>query len=68
MRANNFVPNGIPSAESLGSRALPPSLYLGTKPSWFGRLTWPPFDPASPNVSYEAIPAGYRFVHGVDPP
>jgi hypothetical protein len=66
-KANNFVPTGIPAAESLGGATLPASLYLQAKPAWFGQLTWPPFDPTAPNVSYDAIPAGYRYQHGVDP-
>ena len=42
---------------------LPDSMYHRTKPAWFGDLKWPPFDPARPNPSFEAIPAGYRYVH-----
>ena len=67
-KANAYMPVGIPSAESLGGTALPPSLYLLAKPIWFGHLSWPPFDPGAPNLNYEAIPAGYRFMRGVDPP
>jgi hypothetical protein len=48
---------------------IPDSLYLGGKPEWFGNLAWPPVDPANP-VSDDPtiIPAGYRIVHGEDPP
>jgi len=66
-KGNNFVPTGIPTSEAL-TTTLPQSLYRTAKPAWFGTLVWPPFDPAAPNVSYDAIPAGYRYVHGVDPP
>jgi hypothetical protein len=66
-KANNFVPTGIPPSESLGGATLPASLYLTGKPAWFGQLAWPPFDPTAPNLSYEAIPAGYRYIRGVDP-
>jgi hypothetical protein len=66
-KGNTFVPTGIPASEAL-TTTLPQSLYLATKPAWFGTLVWPPFDPTAPNVSYDAIPAGYRYVHGVDPP
>jgi hypothetical protein len=51
-----------------------PSSYLYTsKPGFFGNLTWPPFDPASPPGAFNdsnlcRIPAGYRYVHGIDPP
>jgi hypothetical protein len=58
---------GVPSSESLGADALPMSLFRSSKPAWFGRLTWPPFDPSHPKQSYEAIPAGYRYTHGTDP-
>lgn len=38
----------------------------------WGGLTYPPFDPYSPGDTtengWERIPAGYRFVNGVDPP
>jgi hypothetical protein len=45
------------------------SYYLVAKPGWFGDLTWPAFDPASPGTPAPTqIPAGYRYVHGVDPP
>lgn len=60
----------IPPAEAIDAATpLPNSLYRSTKPSWFGALAWPPFDPAAPNQSFEAIPAGYRFANaGVQPP
>jgi hypothetical protein len=52
------------SMSSLGGDTLPASLFLVSKPSWFGSLAWPPFDPANPNASsYAAIPAGYRFAN-----
>jgi hypothetical protein len=48
---------------------LPNSLFLSSKPSWFGDLAWPPVDPANPRTNDPTIiPAGYRFVHGKDPP
>jgi hypothetical protein len=62
----NAVDNGIRASESLGAQTLPDSLYLSSKPAWFGGLAWPPFDPQNPVQSYEAIPAGYRYVHRVD--
>jgi hypothetical protein len=58
----------VPDAESLGAQALPASAFRTTKPTWFGQLAWPAFDPSSANMSYEAIPAGYRYIHGIDPP
>jgi hypothetical protein len=45
------------------------SLVYAEKPSYFGICPWPPFDPASPQLTNPTnIPAGYRFVLGVDPP
>lgn len=44
------------------------SMYLASKPSWFGSAPWPPYDSASPSSnSYTNIPAGYRFLNGSDP-
>jgi hypothetical protein len=63
----NYHHNAIPSGESLGGDTLPASLYRASKPAWFGTLAWPAFNPGTPNTTYTAIPAGYRYVHGVDP-
>jgi hypothetical protein len=47
---------------------IPASLFLTSKPSWFGSLAWPPVDPAAPITGDPTIiPAGYRYVHGTDP-
>ena len=47
--------------------AIPPSLYLASKPSWFGNLTWPPFDSARPGAAPRTnIPAGARFANGAN--
>jgi hypothetical protein len=60
---------GIASIETLASEeTLPPSLFRSSKPAWFGNRTWPPFDPYAPDQNYDAIPAGYRYVNGIDPP
>ncbi len=50
--------------------SLPASLYLTSAPTNFGILSWPPVDPNNPaySSSITNIPAGYRFVYGVDPP
>ena len=38
---------------------IPSSLYLASKPSWFGSLAWPPYEPVSGGTaSPEGIPAG----------
>lgn len=48
---------------------IPDSLFLSAKPAWFGNLAWPPVDPARPVTGDPTIiPAGYRYVYGVDPP
>jgi hypothetical protein len=45
-------------------RAIPDSLYLTSKPAWFGNLAWPPFTPErldfNPN-NFNKIPAQVRF-------
>ncbi len=57
----------------IADHSIPNSYYLAAAPSWFGSLTWPPIDPASPpgafnDANIARIPAGYRYVNGVDPP
>ena len=61
----NYLDNTM---QSLGGDTLPDSLYLSGKPTWFGTLAWPPFDPVAGTQGHTRIPAGYRFVNGVDPP
>ena len=58
-----LVTGGYTSAD------LPASLLYSSKPSNFGNLTWPPVDPTNPSYSSSLtnIPAGYRFIFGVDP-
>jgi hypothetical protein len=69
LRGNYNTQDGrIPNSESLDGQLLPASSFRSTKPGWFGQLAWPAFDPANPNMTYDAIPAGYRFVHGTEPP
>jgi hypothetical protein len=59
---------GIDPAEDIRPDTLPASLCHPAKPAWFGSLAWPPIDPENPAYDFSAIPAGYRFVHGSDPP
>jgi hypothetical protein len=56
----NFSDNGVPASESLNGATLPPSLYLSTKPAWFGDLAWPPFGPDT-DFEQHTIPAQVRF-------
>lgn len=48
------------------------SLFRSVEPAFFGSLAWPPFDPSAPadaldDENLARIPAGYRYLHGVDP-
>lgn len=46
---------------------LPASLYLSSKPDFFGSMSWPPYNPTNVTasaMSYTNIPAGYRAVYG----
>lgn len=57
---NGYLPADVPN-----------SLYLSSKPSWFGTMTWPPIDPSMGTNAYNiaVLPAGYRALNaGVDPP
>ncbi len=54
---------------SAGPKPLPESYYLRARPAFFGALAWPPVDPSRPGTGDPTIiPAGYRAIHGVDPP
>ncbi len=53
----------------IAPKPIPNSYFLTSKPSWFGSLAWPPVDPAHPVTNDPTIiPAGYRYIHGIDPP
>jgi hypothetical protein len=48
-------------------RSIPDSLYLTSKPAWFGVLDWPPFTPERPGFNpnnVNKIPAQVRFENG----
>jgi hypothetical protein len=48
--------------------AIPDSLYLRSKPAWFGALAWPPFTPERANFdpkNMNKIPAQLRFTDKV---
>lgn len=63
------VSDSIHYDSNVADHTLPDSLVYSSKPSIFGSLAWPPFDPASPTAaSADDIPAGYRFIHGSNPP
>jgi hypothetical protein len=52
---------------SIPDHDLPNSLYLTSRPEWFGFISWPPVDPATPTLRTAQIPAWYRYLNGSDP-
>jgi hypothetical protein len=46
-----------------GAKTLPPSLYLSSKPAFFGTLTWPWVDPTGTSTFY-TLPARARYESG----
>jgi hypothetical protein len=62
---NHFYVGG---QQSTGGFTAPPSLTTRTTaPEGWGTLTWPPFNPASPDYDHRAIPAGAFFINGLWP-
>lgn len=66
---------GIPSSgrltQAMGSDTLADSLYLASKPAFFGSMAWPAIDPttvASHTPVVTDIPAGYRYINGGETP
>jgi hypothetical protein len=55
-------------APTIVERDIPKSYFLSSKPAFFGDLSWPPFNPAQPHFSPTNLPAGYRYIFGIDPP
>jgi hypothetical protein len=53
------VNNAVVWDPNNSNHALPASLYLSAKPSWYGSCVWPPVDPASPTAA--DIPAKLRY-------
>lgn len=50
------------------------SLYYSSRPTFFGKLAWPPYDSSNPGTNAAsdqakavAIPAGYRYWNGTGP-
>lgn len=67
LKANyNTNDAAIPAGQALGGgETLPNSYAYASQPSWWpAGIAWPPFDPLSPNMDYEALPAGYAYVNG----
>jgi hypothetical protein len=57
---------GIPAWESLGGDTLQDSLIFTSAPSWMAGYTYP-FNPNDGSPDAAAIPAGDRYLNGVDP-
>ena len=66
----DVVNGGIVWNATNSDHAIPASMYLASKPSFWGaNQPWPPYEPETPlAASVTNIPAGYRFVFGIDPP
>ena len=64
------VTNGQRWDATISDTNIPSTYYLTDgKPSYFGILSWPPFNPAnSATAQITNIPAGYRFTYGTNPP
>ncbi len=65
----DYATKSITWSPSISDTNIPNSYYLSSKPSWWGNNPWPPYDPNNPSAaSITNIPAGYRFVYGINPP
>jgi hypothetical protein len=66
----DFVSKSVHNWSDTNNETLPTSLYYTNTPSYFGKLTWPPYDisrVSAAQIDRTNIPAGYRYVEGVDP-
>ena len=60
--------NAVQWDPNISDRTIPDSLYLTSKPGWFGILTWPPFTPERSGfnpANVNKIPAQVRFESGL---
>jgi hypothetical protein len=63
----DYITKGLTWDPNISGRTLPDSLYLPSKPAWFGNLAWPPFAPESPDFdpgNLNKIPAQVLFETG----
>ena len=63
----DYISGQIAWDPKIADHDLPDSLYLPSKPSWFGGLAWPPFAPESPDFDaarINKIPAQVLFETG----
>jgi len=56
----DYVNNDTVWDPAISSQTIPASLYLDSKPSWFGAVAWPPIGPDVSGL-YDPIPAQLRF-------
>jgi hypothetical protein len=69
----DYLNHSIAWEPAISDHGIPNSYFRSAKPWFFGTLAWPPFDPISPpgafnDANISKIPAGYRYVNGIDPP
>jgi hypothetical protein len=63
----DYVTHSVTWDPNIADRVIPESLYLTSKPEWFGVLTWPPFAPERSDFNpgnLNKIPAQVRFENG----
>lgn len=65
-KGNWLVSGSGGSQTATGGDSIPDSYAYVSKPDYFGTLTWPPMDPASPNFSdgHAVIPIAYWYITG----
>lgn len=63
----DYVNQSIQWDAGNADHSIPNSMFLSAKPAEFGNLSWPAYDPASPSTNPALIPAGYRYLNGVNP-
>jgi hypothetical protein len=61
------VTNGVVYDAGITNRTYPASLYLLSKPGWFGDLQYPPIGPDATGIYTNEIPSEYRLRTGQDP-
>lgn len=57
----DYVTNGVVWDPAIARRELPPSLYLGSKPAFFGANPWPWVTPEGAGSKVATLPARARF-------
>ncbi len=63
--------NAVTYDGTISDHNVPDSMFLTSKPTFFGKLNWPPYGPSAPSDPVNdlaKIPAGYRLLYNADPP